>query len=346
MNEAKTYLLEMQPDKKPSASLSKKAKIKANYPAKLFNLPAGVKPVVLFSGGRTSGFMLKRLLEIYPNFREDFLVCFGNTGKEMPETLDFVHEVETRWKVEVVWLEYARVLASQIPAGIFPTDRRNQNLATATQSGETAHWFKVVNYETASRDGKPFDEMLEWASVLPNQGARMCSVQLKIRTVMRYLFSLGLKEYAPIIGIRKDEENRVLEILASADNFEHCQFPLVDFGVTEAEVLNFWNGNYFDLQIEGYLGNCDLCFLKATHKRVRIAKERPVLLGWWKHWETVKALTCDGDGKFFRKGQPYSKIEQMANESGLLELPANDVDIPCSCAERGFKKDDDENSQL
>lgn len=342
MSEPQTYFLETPPSRKPTASSLKKAKIAANYPTKLFDLPAGIKPVVLFSGGRTSAFMLKRLLEIYPNFREEFIVCFGNTGKEMPETLDFVHEVETRLGVEVIWLEYARVLASEIPAGIFPTDRRNKNLERDAKAGEPTHWFKVVNYETASRDGKPFDEMLEWASVLPNQGARMCSVQLKIRTVMRYLFSLGLKEYAPIIGIRKDEQHRVLEILASADSFERPQFPLCDWGVNEAAVLSFWKGNNFDLQLESYQGNCDLCFLKATHKRIRMARERPDLVGWWKNWESVRAGTCVGDGKFFRKGQPYSKIEQMAAETGLLELPENDVDIPCSCAERGFGKEDDE----
>lgn len=342
MNKTKTYFLETPPARKQSANAAKKAAIKAAYPARLFVLPSGVKPVVLFSGGRTSGLMLKRLIGLHPNFRDEFLVCFSNTGKEMPETLDFVHEVEVREGIPIVWLEYDRIDAALIPAGIFPTDRRNQNLARAARSGEAAHWFKVVDYQTASRDGKPFDKMLEWASVLPNQGARMCSVQLKIRTVMRYLFSLGLKEYAPIIGIRKDEEHRALEILASADAFEHPQFPMIDWLVNEAEVLNFWKNNDFDLKLESYQGNCDLCFLKATHKRVRMAKENPNLVGWWKNWETTKAQTCDGDGKFFRKGQPYAKIEQMAQQTGLLELPANDVDIPCSCVERGFTKDNDE----
>lgn len=342
MNESTTYFLESQSIRKQSASASKKAAIKASYPTKLFNLQEGVKPVVLFSGGRTSGLMLKKLIDQYPDFHERFLVCFANTGKEMPQTLDFVHEVEVRERISIVWLEYNNIKAGLIPAGIFPTERRNKNLARATSAGQTAHWFNVVNYETASRDGKPFDKMLNWASVLPNQGARMCSVQLKIRTVMRYLFSIGLKEYAPIIGIRKDEEHRVLEILASADAFEHPQFPMVDWLVDENEVLKFWRENDYDLKLESYQGNCDLCFLKATHKRIRIARENPELIGWWKDWEATKSNTCDGDGKFFRKGQPYSKIEQLATQTGFLELPANDVDISCSCVERGFRKDSDE----
>lgn len=342
MNEAITYSLEPIPERRPKASTSKKAKIKLSYPEKLFLIPIGVKPVVLFSGGRTSAFMLKKLMEMFPNFRNEFLVCFANTGKEMPQTLDFVHELETKEGINVIWLEYSRISASEIPAGIFPTDRRNQNLAKAVQAGESAHWFKVVSYETASRDGSPFDEMLKWASVLPNQGARMCSVQLKIRTVMRYIFSLGHKKYAPIIGIRKDEEHRVLEILASADSFEHCQFPLVDWFVDESKVLNFWKESEYDLRLESYQGNCDLCFLKAIHKRVRIAKENPELVGWWKNWEKSKSTTCTGDGMFFRKGQPYLNIEQMAKGDDWLQLPTSEKDIPCSCVERGFRKESDE----
>lgn len=307
----------------------------------LSKIPEGVQPVVLFSGGRTSGFMLRRLLDEFPNFRNQFITVFANTGKERNETLNFVHDVETRWTVPVVWVEYQRVPAATIPSGVFPTKRRNENLKRSSDRGEVTHWFKVVDYGSASRDGKPFDEVLEWASVLPNQGARMCSVQLKIRSAMRYLFSTGLKEYAPIIGIRKDEDHRTLQVLSSCDGFEHPQFPLCDWGITESDVMSFWKNNDFDLQLESYQGNCDLCFLKAKHKRIRIARENPELLNWWKQWEERKAQTCQGDGKFFRKGQPYTLIEQWAKEGAYAMVDPSDTDIPCSCVERGFDGKDE-----
>lgn len=305
----------------------------------LFCVPSGVKPVVLLSGGRTSGKMLEMLLKMYPNLRQDFLICFGNTGKEIPQTLDFLHEMETRWQLPLVWLEYTRVTAASIPAGIFPTEQRNKNLAKAAAAGEETHWFKIVNYETADRKGTPFDELNEWASVLPNQGARMCSVQLKIRTVMRYLFSLGLKEYAPIIGIRKDEEHRVTQILASADNFEHCQFPLVKWGITVRDVMTYWKGNDFDLQLESYEGNCDLCFLKKLSKRVAMARKYPDRVAWWAGWEARKQ--CEGNGKYFRLGEPMSLLPKLAAERELFTTPENEIDLPCSCAERGFEASDD-----
>lgn len=33
-------------------------------------------------------------------------VVFANTGKERPETLDFVQECAERWDVPIPWLEY------------------------------------------------------------------------------------------------------------------------------------------------------------------------------------------------------------------------------------------------
>lgn len=311
-------------------------------------MPDIIPNVVLFSGGRTSGFMLRKLLdsgELKPNTPE-WIIAFCNTGKERNETLDFVHEVETRWSVPVVWLEYHRVLASSIRPGIFPTERRNKNLAKASEKGETTHWFKQVDYHTASRNGEPFDELLEWMTVLPNVVSRGCSMQLKIRTAMRYLFSLGVKQYAPIIGIRKDEEQRSTQILANCDAFEHPRFPLIEARATELNVTQYWSANDFDLRLKSYEGNCDLCFLKAKWKRILLIQEHPEMPRWWKDWETKKNVSDQcGNGKYFRLGEPYAEIERLAHsepEQSEFCFISKSGDIPCSCAERGFGSNDEE----
>lgn len=47
--------------------------------------------VVSFSGGRTSGYMLWHILNAHNGVMPDGVkVVFCNTGKERPETLDFV----------------------------------------------------------------------------------------------------------------------------------------------------------------------------------------------------------------------------------------------------------------
>ena len=53
--------------------------------------------IINFSGGRTSAYMTKRLID---EGLTDYIVTFQNTGKEMPETLDFINECDKRWNHE------------------------------------------------------------------------------------------------------------------------------------------------------------------------------------------------------------------------------------------------------
>jgi 3'-phosphoadenosine 5'-phosphosulfate sulfotransferase (PAPS reductase)/FAD synthetase len=97
--------------------------------------------IINFSGGRTSAYMTKRLIDMGLT---DYIVTFQNTGKEMPQTLDFVNECDKRWGLNIVWLEY-----------------------------RFGNQFEVVSYETASRDGRPFAELIEHNKhFLPNNS--MC----------------------------------------------------------------------------------------------------------------------------------------------------------------------------
>ena len=61
---------------------------------------------ISFSGGRTSGYMLWKILDAWGGKLPQHLrVTFANTGKEMPQTLDFVRACGERWDVDIVWLE-------------------------------------------------------------------------------------------------------------------------------------------------------------------------------------------------------------------------------------------------
>ena len=62
--------------------------------------------LVSFSGGRTSGYMLYQILKAYKNkLPKDLYITFANTGKEMPETLDFINQCAEKWGVKIHWLE-------------------------------------------------------------------------------------------------------------------------------------------------------------------------------------------------------------------------------------------------
>lgn len=205
--------------------------------------------VIQFSGGRTSAYMTKRLID---EGLTDTIVCFQNTGKESLETLDFVNECDKRWNLNIVWLEYG---------------------------GKNT--FKIVTYETASRNGEPFDLAIEENKALPNSLMRWCTRILKIETCNRYLKSIGIVDYVTYLGLRYDEPKRWMRRVGN----ENEELPLVKWKTTKHIVREFWANNDFDLMIDEPFGNCDLCFHKRPNQVKYIAKHHPEKLDWWTNWE-------------------------------------------------------------
>ncbi len=63
--------------------------------------------VVSFSGGRTSGYMLKHIVDAHGGrLPEDITVVYANTGLKRPETLDFVDTCAIACGVPIAWAEY------------------------------------------------------------------------------------------------------------------------------------------------------------------------------------------------------------------------------------------------
>jgi 3'-phosphoadenosine 5'-phosphosulfate sulfotransferase (PAPS reductase)/FAD synthetase len=121
---------------------------------------------ISFSGGRTSAYMLWRVLQSNGGLPDEAKVCFANTGKEDEATLRFVRDCQEHWQVPIKWVEYA-------------------------DADEPSERFRVVGFETASRDGEPFEAAIRRKNYLPNPVTRFCTVELKIRTMHRYLRSRG-----------------------------------------------------------------------------------------------------------------------------------------------------------
>lgn len=217
--------------------------------------------LISFSGGRTSAFMLRQILDAYGGtLPPDVYVTFANTGKERLETLDFVHECETRWNVAVAWLEYDRV----------------------QQEKEWRHVYRTVDYATASRRGEPFKTLIRAKGYLPNPLMRYCTVELKIRVMKKYMLDQGAEEWDMVLGLRADEPMRVHRAkLSCAKERWNNVTPMATAGHTLDDVMAFWRSHPFDLQLEQHEGNCDLCFLKGAAKIESILIDKPELNGWW-----------------------------------------------------------------
>ncbi len=263
--------------------------------------------LISFSGGRSSGYMLYNLLKANNGLPEQAHVLFANTGKEMPETLDFVAECAEKWNVNIVWLE--RCYADD---GVVS--------------------FKKVSRDTASINGEPFEELINRKNILPNVAIRFCTEELKINTMFRYMRSIGIKkkDLTNVIGIRYDEPRRIakMKVRNNENKFETIA-PLSDAKITKHDVCSFWKLQSFDLRLPNNngttpLGNCDLCFLKGEKKISSIIRDYPALAEWWFTQEDkIRKGSAENGGKpenaSFIKRIPYRALPG-ANMDHLLNI--------------------------
>jgi len=269
---------------------------------------------ISFSGGRTSAYMLWRVLDENQGLPDEAKVCFANTGKEDEATLRFVDRCSKEWNVPITWVEY-----------------RNAE--------ETKDRFTVVTFETASRYGEPFEAIIRQRNYLPNPVSRFCTVEMKVRAIHRYLKSIGWTEWDSMLGIRADEQRRLAKI-GNQDYGKHEEkiAPLGKAGITKEMVGEFWRNQSFDLELPNingvtYHGNCDLCFLKGTSQTMSLIREKPERAVWWAKMEALAlALASKPEGARFRKDRPsYAEMKKFAEEQ--TDFFGDDETIACFCGD-------------
>jgi 3'-phosphoadenosine 5'-phosphosulfate sulfotransferase (PAPS reductase)/FAD synthetase len=269
--------------------------------------------VISFSGGRTSAYMLWRVLQSNNGLPDQAKAVFCNTGKEDEATLRFVHDCSVNWGIPIIWLEYR---VAEVP-------------------------FEVVNFDTASRNGEPFSALIKKKNYLPNPVARFCTVDLKILTLERYIKSIGWAEYENMIGIRADEPRRVAKIRANPSDGRKgvSRFmPLAQVGVQKEDISQFWKSQDFDLGLPNiggvtYHGNCDLCFLKGASSIMSLISEKPERAIWWAAQENSITKAHIKDGEVFRKDRPsYSAMLEYSKQQSDM-FPYDDETIACFCGD-------------
>ncbi len=263
---------------------------------------------ISFSGGRTSAYMLWRIIQAHGGeLPAEVVVTFANTGKEREETLRFVHECASRWCVRIRWIEYRR--------------------------GKPG--FEEVGFNSASRSGEPFAALIEGKTALPNWQARWCTGYLKVGAMTAFLVANGWVpgEYAEVVGLRADELPRIGKMLGrNKTDGRRCVAPLWEAGVAKAEVMSFWANQDFDLQLKPGEGNCDLCFLKGRGLRKQLIRDNPGIADWWAEQERKT-------GAWFDRRDRYAALaaevgaqpdmfadagEEFDAECGLICVSAHD----------------------
>lgn len=275
-----------------------------------------IKPLLVsFSGGRTSAFMA-RYLQLRWAGQRDLHFVFANTGKEREETLKFVDECDKAWNLGVVWIE-----------------------AVVTHEAGVGNSFKIVDFETASRNGEPFEEMIKKHGI-PNRPFPHRTKELKTVPIHKYMKSLNIGKWETAIGIRYDEIHRINREKAKRDGYV---YPLADESrMTSLDIRNFWNRQPFDLGLKDYEGNCDMCWKKSKRKLLTMITENPQMIEWWSDMEIKYG---NGVHNFFvnnksakdlikEAARPFTKAIDgfaLANMEPSLFDSEMDIEFDCFC---------------
>lgn len=212
---------------------------------------------ISFSGGRTSAYMTWWLINEL-SWKYDFIVTFANTGLEHPMTLEFVDNCDRCWGFNTVWLE---------------ADTQEDGVGTK---------HKIVTYETASRNGEPFEEIIQKYGIA-NHSYLHCTREMKLAPMRSYLKSIGVnpRTVKTALGIRYDEPKRVKE-----NDEYNLQYPLATINPMEkGQVLEWWKNQPFDLGLEEFEGNCLCCFKKSNRKLFQQIRKDPTVFDFTRRME-------------------------------------------------------------
>ncbi len=178
-----------------------------------------------FSGGRTSGLMLRLILDEGP-LAPDVFVTFADTGLEREETYQFVRDVEAHWSVPIHWLRRAA------PEGMTPFEaliKERQYLPNPITRFCTEELkIRTMQRFMKERGFSDYDSIVGMRADEPRRAHKLIARGQKHKDAPRVFM------------------------------------PLYRAGVTKQDVNAFWAKQPFDLQLQPHEGNCTLCLAGET----------------------------------------------------------------------------------
>ena len=255
-----------------------------------------MKKVVSFSGGRTSAYLCKVMIDTFGRENVDFI--YMDTGAEHPKTYEFIRKVNNEFNLNLTCLRTD--FSSPLGAG---------------------NGFKVVDVNSIDTDLKSFSEMTYKYGV-PYIGGMFCTDRMKLVPFTKYCQeTYGRGNFETWLGIRADEPARVfgsklyrslketiglddedLIKMYSTNHLDREAFFVMEecsevklfnevcrrktsgirymSEISEFEkedVLNFWSEMPFDLDIPEWLGNCLFCPKKSDLKLAAAQRDEPEL---------------------------------------------------------------------
>jgi len=212
---------------------------------------------------------------------------------------------------------------------------------------------KKVNFETASRNGKPFADAFLYKCairimkgeglVLPNVGQRWCTGDMKEKTMHQYLLNEGIDSYVNYVGMRYDEPIRVDRTLRKNDIQRKIEYdcPMFWEKVSKIDVLRAWSGQGIDLGLgenkennfRDFLGNCVFCHLKSKIKKQYLIQQG-YSVEFYKQIERIANNYNESIDMMSRQHGTFESIEVEAksmDEIKIIDVLNNEeIEIQCT----------------
>jgi len=183
--------------------------------------------------------------------------------------------------------------------------------------------------------GETFEDVINYkGGYLPNLMVRYCTTHLKMIPIFKW-WKENINEVCDMrIGFRKGEERRQNNMLNKLNDngneeikvvvgkvgtrnkwgmveWRKPSFPLIDNGIDNRTIQEYWNKNN-DIDFpKGYYNNCVGCFHRSPMFLNKMNQEHPNKIEWFSKMEEVNAPNT------FRKDVTYKEIQQYNPQSEL-----------------------------
>lgn len=231
--------------------------------------------VVSFSGGKDSTAMLLKMIEEGMHIDE---IIFCDTGVEFPTMYDHIDKVEKC------------------------INRKVKRLVGGGQQGYK-YWLTEHPHVKGARSKNPEDRVIVAGYAWPSMKVRWCTDILKDQPREKYFSELEKKYHViEYIGIAADETKRLNKPRHQEEN---KRFPLIEWGMSEADCLAFCKEHGFDWQgLYDHFDrvSCWCCPLKNLKELRQLYEYYPDL--WQKLREWDEKTWND-----YKNGWPIWKLE-------------------------------------
>lgn len=243
-----------------------------------------MKNVVSLSGGRTSAYLAHLMKEQDPE--TEFI--FMDTGAEHPKTYEFIRNIVKHWKIRLTCLR------------VIPNPGMNKPST-----------YEILSIDQIGPDLEPWKRMLRKYGH-PYVGGAFCTDRMKTVPFIKYCDERFVRgNYTTWLGMRVDEPKRItpkpgIRYLAEISDFE------------KQDVIEWWQGQPFDLEIQEHLGNCVFCIKKSIQKVALAAKDEPELARNFIH--TLQTFDVKSDKVMYRSNNSLEQVIALFSDTGRDEL--------------------------